>query len=66
MPYEIDVLDKNGQPVKRNFYFNGWIGTIHERPSFKKFVAETYEEGGNAKFEVSLTDNRVTVFSRGK
>ncbi len=66
MPYQIDVLDKNGGSVKRNFYFYGWIGTIHERPSFKKFVAETYEEEGKTKFEVSLTDNRVTVFSRGK
>lgn len=66
MPYQIDVLDKNGRSVKRNFYFYGWIGTIHERPSFKKFVAETYEEEGKTKFEVSLTDNRVTVFSRGK
>lgn len=66
MPYQIDVLDKSGQLVKRNFYFYGWIGTIHERPSFKKFVAETYEEEGKIKFEVSLTDNRVTVFSRGK
>ena len=66
MPYQIDVLDKNGQQVKRNFYFYGWLGTIHERPSFKKFVAETYEEEGKTKFEVSLTDNRVTVFSRGK
>ena len=66
MPYQIDVLDKNGQQVKRNFYFYGWIGTIHERPSFKKFVAETYKEEGKTKFEVSLTDNRVTVFSRGK
>lgn len=66
MPYQIDVLDNNGKSVKRNFYFHGWIGTIHERPSFKKFVAETYEEEGKTKFEVSLTDNRVTVFSRGK
>lgn len=66
MPYQIEVLDNNGQPTKRNFYFYGWIGTIHERPSFKKFVAETYEEEGKTKFEVSLTDNRITVFSRGK
>lgn len=66
MPYQIDVLDRSGQQAKRNFYFNGWIGTIHERPSFKKFVSEIYEEEGKTKFEVSLTDNRVTVFSRGK
>lgn len=66
MPYQINVLDKNGQNVKTNFYFYGWIGTIHERPSFKKLLAETYEEEGKTKFEVSLTDNRVTVFSRGK
>lgn len=66
MPFEINVLDSDGKFVKRNFYFNGWIGTIHERPSFKKFISETYEEEGKTKFEVSLTDNRITVFSRGK
>lgn len=66
MPYQIKVLDKNGNFVERNFYFFGWIGTMHERPSFKKFIAESYEIDGHAKFEVSLTDNRITVFSRGK
>lgn len=66
MPYQIDVLDKHGQPVKCSFSFNGWIGTIHERPSFKNFISENYSEDGKTKFEVSLTDNRVTVFSRGK
>lgn len=66
MPYQIRVLDKNGDLVERNFHFSGWIGTMHERPSFKKFVAESYEVDGQTKFEVSLTDNRITVFSRGK
>lgn len=66
MPYQIDVLDKHGQPVKCSFSFNGWIGTIHERPSFKNFISENYSEDGKTKFEVSITDNRVTVFSRGK
>jgi len=66
MPYQIDVLGKHGQPVKCTFSFNGWIGTIHERPSFKNFISENYSEDGKTKFEVSVTDNRVTVFSRGK
>lgn len=66
MPYQITVLDKAGRPVERNFSFSGWIGTMHERPSFKKFIAESYEVEGQTKFEVSLTDNRITVFSRGK
>ncbi len=66
MPYQITVLDKAGHPVERNFSFSGWIGTMHERPSFKKFIAESYEVEGQTKFEVSLTDNRITVFSRGK
>lgn len=66
MPYQITVLDKGGHPVERNFSFSGWIGTMHERPSFKKFIAESYEVEGQTKFEVSLTDNRITVFSRGK
>ena len=39
---------------------------MHERPSFKKFITESYEVEGQTKFEVSLTDNRITVFSRGK
>lgn len=66
MPYQITVLDNAGHPVERNFSFSGWIGTMHERPSFKKFIAESYEVEGQTKFEVSLTDNRITVFSRGK
>lgn len=66
LPYQISVLNKSGQLVERNFSFIGWIGTIHERPSFKKFIAESYEVEGRTKFEVSLTDNRITVFSRGK
>lgn len=66
MPYQINVLNKAGQLVERNFSFFGWIGTMHERPSFKKFIAESYEVEGRTKFEVSLTDNRITVFSRGK
>lgn len=66
MPYQITVLNKAGQPVERNFSFSGWIGTMHERPSFKKFISESYEVEGQTKFEVSLTDNRITVFSRGK
>ena len=66
MPYQIDVLDKHGQPVKCAFSFKGWIGTMHERKSFKNFISEDYSEDGKTKFEVSITDNRVTVFSRGK
>ena len=66
MPYQITVLDKGGHAVNRNFSFSGWIGTMHERPSFKKFITESYEVEGQTKFEVSLTDNRITVFSRGK
>lgn len=66
MPYQITVLDKAGRPVERNFSFSGWIGTMHERPSFKKFIVKSYEVEGQTKFEVSLTDNRITVFSRGK
>lgn len=66
IPYEITVLDKSGNEVKRNFSFCGWIGTIHERPSFKNFITHNYETTGQTKFEVSLTDNRITIFSRGK
>lgn len=66
MPYQISVIDKVGNPVERNFSFSGWIGTVQERPSFKKFVIEDQVEKGKTKFEVSLTDNRITVFSRGK
>lgn len=66
MPYQISVLDKAGNLVERNFSFQGWIGTMHERPSFKNYVTESFEIEGQTKFEVSLTDNRITVFSRGK
>lgn len=66
MPYQIDVLNKDGQSTKINFSFTGWIGTIHERPSFKEFISTTYDSEGKTKFEVSLNDNRITIFSRGK
>ncbi len=66
MPYQISVLDKNGIETNVNFSFKGWLGTIHERPSFKNFVKTSYESEGKTKFEVSITDNRITVFSRGK
>lgn len=67
LPYEIDVTNKDGLGVKRSFSFEGWIGTINERPSFKSFIIDKYaDDGGNSKLEVSLTDNRITIFSRGK
>lgn len=66
MPYQISVLDKNGIETNVNFSFKGWLGTIHERPSFKNFVKTSYESESKTKFEVSITDNRITVFSRGK
>lgn len=66
MPYQISVLDKNGIETNVNFSFKGWLGTIHERPSFKNFVKTSYESEGKTKFEVSITDNRITVFQEVK
>lgn len=66
MPYEIDVMGKKGEPVKRNFSFTGWIGTLQDRSSFKGYIDKTYSNDQITRFEVSLTDNRITVFSRGK
>lgn len=66
MPYQISVMDKGGKPVSTNFSFSGWIGTVHERQSFKKLVVNDEGGSGKSRFEVSLTDNRITVFSRGK
>lgn len=66
MPYQISVIGKDGKSVDTNFSFSGWIGTVHERQSFKKFLVQEQNESGKSRFEVSLTDNRITVFSRGK
>lgn len=66
MPYEIDVMSKKGEPIKRNFSFTGWIGTLQDRSSFKGYIDRTYANEQTTRFEVSLTDNRITVFSRGK
>ena len=65
MPYPISVLDKGGNTVTRSFSFCGWIGTVHERASFKKFLVDA-PNGKGKRLEVSLSDNRITVFSRGK
>lgn len=64
MPYEIDVLNKLGQAIKIPFSFSGWIGTMVDRPSFQNFLLKNFENDN--KFEISLTDNRITIFSRGK
>lgn len=66
MPYQIQVINKDGVEIDCNFSFSGWIGTIHERQLFKNFITKNYSEEGKTKFEVTITDNRVTVFSRGK
>ena len=66
MPYEIDVMDKNGHHVKRNFSFEGWVGTLQDRSSFRSYIDKRYVSEKVTRFEVSLTDNRITVFSRGK
>lgn len=66
MPYEIDVIDKAGQKIKRNFTFSGWIGTLHERSSFKKYIKKIDADDQTERIEIALTDNRITVFSRGK
>ena len=66
MPYQISVSDKGGNTVNRNFSFCGWIGTMQKRHSFEKFLVDNPNEEGKKRFEVSLSDNRITVFSRGK
>ena len=66
MPYEIDVMDKNGHHVKRNFSFEGWVGTLQDRSSFRSYIDKRYVSEKVTRFEVSLTGNRITVFSCGK
>ena len=66
MPYKISVMDKGGNTVNRDFSFYGWIGTISQRQAFQKFIIEDTVNEGKKRFEVSLSDNRITIFSRGK
>lgn len=69
MPFQIEVLDKAGKAVIADFRFEGWIGTIHERASFKELVSKEYQDGASAdqeKTKITISDNRITIFSRGK
>ena len=68
MPFQIKVLDKSGNEVPVMFFITGWIGTVKDRGSFKTIIelGKNSSEPEKTKFEVSVSDNRISVFSRNK
>ncbi len=67
MPYQIYVLNKVGARTPIQYQIKGWIGTVHERDDFQKFIKVVDNETGDqTKFEVSVSDNRISIFSRNK
>lgn len=63
MPRTIEVLDKDGRKTSVAFAFEGWVGTIVDRDGIKSLITN---EGANEeeKKTISISDNRITIFSR--
>jgi len=66
MPYQIQVMDQYGNEKNIMFSFSGWIGTVYERDCFQRFSPADDDDKDKTKFEVTVNDNRISVFSRGK
>jgi len=65
MPYQIQIMDNLGNEKNILFEFFGWIGTVCKRDCFQKY-SPADEDENKTKFEVTVNDNRISIFSRGK
>lgn len=65
-PYKIDVEDAFGNETKANFTLNGWIGTISTLPDLRKLSNSLFEEDEVEEDRITINDNRVSLYSRGK
>ena len=65
MPYQIQIMDNLGNEKNIMFEFFGWIGTVCKRDCFQKY-SPADEDENKTKFEVTVNDNRISIFSRGK
>lgn len=69
LPIKLKVFntDRTAQ-IDFNFKFFGWIGTVRDAESFKKILRDSgyTDEEIESKDIMTVDDNRISIFSRGK
>ena len=65
-PYKIDVEDVQGNETTVDFSLTGWIGTVSSLPKLKELSQSFLSESGEDADQITISDNRISLFSRGK
>jgi hypothetical protein len=65
LPARVTVLTKAGETKRIDFSFYGWIGTITDKEKLKGLVITT-GASKQEKANISINDNRITIFSRDR
>lgn len=69
LPIKLNVFNKDRtNQVEFDFRFSGWIGTVKDAESFRKILKDNgyTEEEIESKDIITIDDNRISLFSRGK
>lgn len=69
LPIKLNVFNKNRTAQGEfSFSFSGWVGTVKDAESFKKILRDNgyTDEEIESKEIVTVDDNRISIFSRGK
>lgn len=69
LPVKLKVFSKNrNSQVEVDFSFSGWVGTVKDAESFKRILRDNgyTDEEIESKDIITVDDNRISIFSRGK
>ena len=69
LPIKLKVFNKDRTArIDFNFKFSGWIGTVRDAESFRKILRDNgyTDEEIESKDIITVDDNRISIFSRGK
>ena len=69
LPIGLQVFNKDRKAlVNFDFSFSGWIGTVRDAESFRSILRDNgyTDEEIESKDIVTIDDNRISIFSRGK
>ena len=69
LPIKLKVFNKErAAQIDFDFKFSGWIGTVRDAESFRKILRDNgyTDEEIESKDIVTVDDNRISIFSRGK
>ena len=69
LPINVKVFNKERTAqIEFDFRFSGWIGTVKDAESFRRILRDNgyTDEEIESKDIVTVDDNRISIFSRGK